>query len=111
MEAEHASGYRAFGSHCLTITLAPWATMTSLSHHILSLPRKAALLLFEYHDTNFRVTMPGLLPLPAPQTRDAYIDVHGIVRNCEITELLVTLKLPNLSLRPRHCFVWWSTLK
>ena len=33
--------------------------------------------------------MPGLLPLPAPQTRDAYIDVHGIVRNCEITELLV----------------------
>ena len=96
-----------FGSHCLTITLAPWATMTSYS---LS-SAQGRTLLFEYHDTNFRVTVPGIPPLPVPQTRDAYIDVHGIVRNCEITELLVTLKLPNLSLRPRHCFVCWSTLK
>ena len=97
-----------FGSHCcLTITLAPWAIMTSF----LFLPRMTALSLFEYPDTDFRFTVPGLPPLPAPQTRDTCIDVHGIVRNCEITELLVTLKLPNLSLRPRHWFVWWTTLK
>ena len=37
--------------------------------------------------------------------------VHCIVRNGEITELLATLKVPYLFLRPRHGFVWWSTLK
>jgi len=59
---------------------------------IFYLPRKAALFLFEFHDTDFRVTVPGLPPLPAPQARDACLDVHGIVRNEEITELLATLK-------------------
>ena len=58
-----------------------------------------------------RISELTCLALPAPQTRDAYIDVHGIVCNGEITELLATLKVPNLFLRPRHCFVWWSTLK
>ena len=58
-----------------------------------------------------RISELTCLALPALQTRDAYIDVHGIVCNGEITELLLILKVLNLFLRPRHCFVWWSTLK
>ena len=78
MEAEHASGYRALLWQSL---FDDYAGALGNYDIIFSLPRKAALLLFEYHDTNFRVTVPGIPPLPVPQTRDAYIDVHGIVRN------------------------------
>jgi hypothetical protein len=89
-DGKHATGYRAL----------LWQSMVSDDYAgilgdydiIYFLPRKAALFLFEYHDTDFRVTVPGLPPLPAPQARDAYLDVHGIVRNEEITELLATLK-------------------
>ncbi len=51
------------------------------------LPRKTALFLFEYHDKDFRATVSGLPPLPAPQDRDEFIDVLGIVQNEEIRDL------------------------
>ena len=55
------------------------------------LPRKAALFLFEYHDTDFRAQVPLLPPLPAPQDRDEYLDVHFLVKNREIRKLLDSL--------------------
>lgn len=55
------------------------------------LPRKAALFLFEFHDTDFRAQVPLLPPLPAPQDRDEYLDVHFLVKNREIRKLLDSL--------------------
>lgn len=55
------------------------------------LPRKAACFLFEYHANDFRVQVPQLPALPAPQDRDEYLDVHGLIKNSEIIALLGTL--------------------
>ena len=87
---KHATGYRALIWQLLLSD--DYADTLGDYDIIFYLPRKAALFLFEFHDTDFRVTVPGLPPLPAPQARDEYLDVHGIVHNEQITELLATLK-------------------
>ena len=76
---KHATGYRALRWQSLLSD--DYAGTLGDYEIIFFLPRKAALFLFEYHDTDFRVTVPGLPPLPPPQARDAYLDVHRIVRN------------------------------
>ena len=87
---KHATGYR--GLLWQSMVSDDYAGILGDNDIVYFLPRKAALFLFEYHDTDFRVTVPGLPPLPAPQARDQYLDVHGIVHNEQITELLATLK-------------------
>jgi hypothetical protein len=73
------------------------------------LPRKTALFLFEYHDKDFRATVPGLPPLPAPQDRDEFLDVHGIVKNEEIRDLLATLTVRDAA-KDRGHFRLFGTL-
>ena len=55
------------------------------------LSRKTACFHFEYHANDFRVQVPQLPALPAPQDRDEYLDVHGLTKNSEIIALLDTL--------------------
>jgi len=73
------------------------------------LPRKTAIFLFEYHDKDFRATVPGLPPLPAPQDRDEFLDVHGIVENEEIRDLLATLTVRDAA-KDRGHFRLFGTL-
>jgi len=73
------------------------------------LPRKTAIFLFEYHDKDFRATVPGLPPLPAPQDRDEFLDVHGIVKNEEIRDLLATLTVRDAA-KDRGHFRLFGTL-
>lgn len=64
-----------------------------LGHYspLIWLPRKTACFLFEYHANDFRIQVPQLPALPAPQDRDEFLDVHALMKNSEITALLGTL--------------------
>ena len=87
----HESGYRALRWQSL-ITDGNAGPLGDYSP-IIWLPRKAALFLFEYHDTEFRGKIPGLPQLPAPQDRDEYLDVHNMVQKPELRGLLDTLNV------------------
>ena len=58
------------------------------------LPRKSAVFLFEYHDSDFREKkVPNLPPLPPPEARDEFLDVHDMVKKPELKQLLATLRV------------------
>ncbi len=63
-----------------------------LGHYapLLWLPRKTACFLFDYHANDFRIQVPQLPALPAPQDRDACRDVPDLMENSKITALLNT---------------------
>ena len=85
---KHSTGYRALLWQSLLSSDGVFGNYEPL----VWLPRKAAIFLFEYHDGDFRGTVPGLPALPAPQDRDEYLDVHALVQKPELRALLRTLK-------------------
>ncbi len=116
---EKGAGLRGGGKKATGYRALLWPSMLSeegenagvLGNYevLIWLPRKTALFLFEYHDKDFRATVPGLPPLPAPQDRDEYLDVHGIVKNEEIRELLATLTVRDAT-KDRGHFRLFGTL-
>lgn len=76
-----------------TLLASGYAGVLGEYESLLWLPRKAAIFLFEYHDNDFRGTVPGLPALPAPQDRDEYLDVHAMVKNPELRGLMRTMNV------------------
>ena len=87
----HLTGYRALTWQSLLTS--GYAGVLGDYEPLLWLPRKAAIFLFEYHDSNFRGKVPGLPALPAPQDRDEYLDVHAMVQAPELRGLMRTFNV------------------
>ena len=108
---------RGGGSHLTGYRALMWQSLLTSGYEgvlgeyepLLWLPRKAAIFLFEYHDKDFRLKVPSMPALPAPQDRDIYLDVHAMLQSPELRALMHTWSIRS-AMKDRGHFRLYGTL-